>query len=261
MTHPHSATASLDGVILALAGLAVALYLGGVLISRGRRSWPVQRSVLWLAGTAAATASVVGPLADAAHEDFVAHMATHLLGGMIAPLLLVLAAPVTLALRTLAIVPARRVSRILRSRPARLISHPVTALLLSAGGLWLIYLTPVFAAMRTDPLMHLIVHAHLLAAGALFTAAVIGIDPHPHRAGRPLLAAAIVAGSASHSILAKYLFAHPPVGVSASAAAEGAQLMYYAGATIEGVVILIFCAQWYRAAGRRLARTPSAVAV
>ncbi|WP_434612356.1 cytochrome c oxidase assembly protein [Arthrobacter sp. A5] len=52
----------------------------------------------WLAGTVAAAAAVTGPLAEDAHTEFTAHMAGHLLVGMIAPLLLVSAAPVSLAL-------------------------------------------------------------------------------------------------------------------------------------------------------------------
>ena len=74
--------------------------------------------MLWLLGHVAAPAAASGPLAEAADTGFVAHMVTHLLLGMLAPLLLVLAAPVTLLLRTLPLAAARRVSRVLTSRPA-----------------------------------------------------------------------------------------------------------------------------------------------
>jgi putative membrane protein len=180
-------------------------------------------------------------------------MGGHLLAGMLAPLLLVLSAPVTLALRTLDVVPARRLSRLLRSRPARVVAHPITAAALSAGGMWVLYTTPLFEAMQTNPLLHLLVHAHFLAAGYLFTAAMIGIDPRPHPPTRQLLAVVLVLALASHSILAKYLYAHPPAGVAALDAQQGAELMYYLGAWIEAAIIMIFCAEWYRAAGRRLA--------
>jgi hypothetical protein len=78
--------------------------------------------------------------------DLRGHMAQHLLIGMFAPLGLVLAAPVTLALRTLPVKAARRLATLLRSRPARWVGHPVTALALNSGGMFLLYLTPLYAA-------------------------------------------------------------------------------------------------------------------
>ena len=249
-THAHGGGASLDTFVLLVAAVAVLVYLGGVVGSRRRgRDWPLSRTVLWCAGILAGAAAAAGPLAAAAHESFTAHMWAHLLGGMVAPLLMVLGAPVTLALRTLDVTPARRLSRLLRSTPARFLAHPLTAGVLSAGGLWLIYLTPVFDAMRTQPLVHVLVHAHLVAAGYLFLAAVIGLDPRPHPPGRVLTAIVLVATMASHGILAKYLYATPPAGLDVLDVRAGAQLMYYTGAWVEAVTVVIFCAQWYRAAG------------
>ena len=260
--HSHGSAIPFDLVVIALAILVVAVYAAGAVASSRRgRPWPLYRTALWAAGIALATIAALGPLAHAAHTDFIAHMWAHLLGGMLAPLLLVLAAPVTLALRTLAVTPARRLTRALRSMPARLLAHPISAAALSAGGLWLIYLTPVFEAMQASPLVHIAVHAHLLFAGYLFIAAVIGLDPAPHRPNRVVTAVVLVLAMASHSILAKYLYANPPGTVPTAQAQDGAQLMYYAGAWIEAAIIVIFCAQWYRAAGRRAARPQLAPAV
>jgi putative membrane protein len=252
--HTHGAAPSLDAVVLALAAGAVAVYVVGVRVSAKRgRPWPAYRVALWAGGIALATVAVIGPLADAAHDSFVAHMWAHLFGGMLAPLLLVLAAPVTLAFRSLDVTPARRLSRLLRSAPAQLIAHPVTAAILSAGGLWAIYLSPLYESMRATSLMHMVVHAHLLLAGYLFTAAIIGLDPAPHRPRRILVAVVLVLTLASHAILAKYLYAHPPAGVTPLEARQGAELMYYAGSWIEAAVIVVFCTHWYRATGRGLA--------
>lgn len=257
-SHAHGGGTPLDVILMVLFAISWVVYLSGVVSSHSRgRPWPLFRLVFWTAGIALAAAAVVGPLADAAHESFVAHMWAHLFSGMLAPLLLVLAAPVTLALRTLDVTPARRLSRLLRSAPARLVAHPLSAAVLSAGGLWVIYVTPVFESMQTNRISHLFVHAHLLAAGYLFTAAVIGIDPRPHPPGRAVSVVALVSVMASHGILAKNLYAHPPMGVPVSDAREGAQLMHYLGAWAEGTIIVIFCTQWYRAAGQRLTRQVS----
>jgi putative membrane protein len=244
-----------DVVVLGIAAIAIACYASGVATSRRRgRPWPTHRLVLWVAGVVAATASMTGPLATAAHEGFVAHMWAHLLAGMLAPLLLVLSAPVTLALRTLQVVPARRLSRVLRSRPARILAHPITAAVLSTGGLWLVYTTPILAWMQASMLVHVAVHVHLVAAGFLLTAAVIGIDPRPHPPHRILVAVVLVLTMAAHGILAKQLYADPPAFVDVADARAGAELMYTAGAWIEAAVVAIFCAQWYRATGRSLGR-------
>jgi putative membrane protein len=95
----------------------------------------------------------------------------------------------------------------------------------------------------------------VLAAGYLFTAAIIGSDPHPGDRSRVLVACVLVAAVAAHGVLAKYLYAHPPHGVGVVEAEAGAQVMYYGGALIEGVIIVVFCARWYRAAGRRMLST------
>jgi putative membrane protein len=252
MHAPHSPTDApiVEVLVLLLAAGAVAVYFTGVIVAHRRgRGWPLWRALCWCAGIASATASVVGPLAAAAHDSFVAHMTAHLLAGMLAPLLLVVAAPVTLALRGLAPTPARRVSRLLRSIPARVVAHPITAAALSTGGLWAIYRSPILPAMQASPLVHVLVHGHLLLAGYLFTAAVIGVDPRPHPVPRPFVAAVLVLSMAAHGILAKHLYADPPAGFAVGDVREGAQLMYYAGAWLEAVVIVIFCAQWYRAEG------------
>jgi putative membrane protein len=254
-THAHGGGIPLDVILMVLPAIAMVGYLSGVVSSHSRgRPWPLFRLVLWTAGIALAAAAVVGPLADAAHDSFVAHMWAHLFSGMLAPLLLVLAAPATLALRTLDVTPARRLSRLLRSAPARLVAHPISAAVLSAGGLWLIYVTPVFESMQTNRVSHLLVHAHLLVAGYLFTAAVVGVDPRPHPPRRAISVIVLVLVMTSHGILAKYLYAHPPIGVPLADAQQGAQLMYYLGAWVEGAIIVIFCTQWYRAAGQRLTR-------
>lgn len=231
---------------------ATMIYLGGGRATRRQgRSWPVRHTICWLAGLLVAAVSLVGPLAVAGHESFPAHMLGHLLAGMVAPILLVLAAPVTLALRALDVRQARRLSRLLRSVPARFLVHPVTAATINVGSLWLLYTTPLFDLMRSSPFLHLVVTAHFLIAGYLFVASLIGIDPNPHRAGYPLRALVLVTALAGHGILAKYLFAHPPAGVPAVEAESGSMLMYYGGDIADAVIIVVLCLQWYRAAGKR----------
>ena len=236
--------------------LAVVLYLGAVLSNRkhGRRRWPSLRTVSWVSGVGVAAAAFLGPLADAARRELPTHMMAHLLIGMVAPLLLVLAAPVTLALRTLPVVPARRLARLLRSVPVSIMMHPVITAVASGGSLWLVYGTPAFDDLLHLPLIHELVLVHFLFVGYLFTASIVGIDPSPHPTSFRLRAVVLVAVLAAHSILAKVVFATPRPGVPGAEVETAGLLMYYGGDLVSLAFIVVFCAQWSRASRRTAAR-------
>ncbi|CAM4267997.1 cytochrome c oxidase assembly protein [Paenibacillus tarimensis] len=234
--------------------LLILLYAGAAVLSSRRygRQWPLSRFVLWLLGVLSAAAAVVGPLAEQAHRMFQAHMAAHLLLGMLAPLLLVLSAPVTLALRVINTGASRRISRILRGACFGFLTHPVTAAFLNIGGLWILYTTELYALMQEHLLVHIIVHVHIFLSGYVFTASMIYIDPSPHRTGYVLRAVVMVTALAGHGILAKYLYASPPEGVPAVQAESGSLLMYYGGDGIHILLIVLLCVQWYKSARPRL---------
>ncbi|WP_189115798.1 cytochrome c oxidase assembly protein [Pilimelia terevasa] len=236
----------------------VGLLASGYLVAAAgdRQGWSRWRTAAWLTGCAV-LAVAVSPLRDSAGDPRV-HMAQHLLLGMLAPVALVLGAPVTLLLRVAP--PVRRpLARLLHSAPVRLVSHPVTAAALSTGGLALVMLTPVYAAAGRHPLLHDGLHLHYLAAGYLFAWAVAGPDPAPRRPGPALRTAVLVAAAAGHAVLAKYLYAHaghlpPGAGYDADAVRAAARLMYYGGDVAELLLAAALCADRYRRRGRRLAR-------
>lgn len=233
-------------VVLALVTAAVG-YAACLWAARGRSPWPVRRTVAWYAGLVCAGARLLGPVAAAAHTSFTAHMLGHLLLGMLAPLLLVLGAPVTLILRAVPVARARSLTRLLRSRYVRIITHPMVAAVLNAGGLWVLYSTELYQLMHTSALIHGLVHAHIFLAGYLFTASLVGVDPDPHRASVPVRSAVLIAFIAAHSILAKWLYAHPPAGVEVTDGQAGAHLMYYGGDAVDVVLIVLLFAGWYSA--------------
>ena len=256
-----SAPFPLAGVVLG-GGLLLFLVAYVVLVRAGRRrgrAWPDARTLSAAAGVVAGVVAV-GPLGVAGHHDFVAHMWGHLLLGMLAPLLLVLSAPVTVALRGLPVVWARRLSRVLSTPYVRVISHPVVAAVLNIGGLWLLYTTPLHGWMHASAVGHLVVHGHVLLAGWVFTAAMLQVDPAPHPHGHPLRAGVLVGFLALHAILSKHIYAHPPAGVGAAEAQEGAQLMYYGGDYIDLMLIALLCLDWYRRAAPERSGRVSGVA-
>lgn len=228
--------------------LALVMYLLAVLVTnRQYKSWPIYRTVCWVFGVILAIFAVAGPLANRGYSDFTAHMFGHLLLGMLAPLLMALAAPMTLVLRTLSVPFARRLSKVLRSWPSRMFTHPIVATFLNIGGLWLLYTTSLYSLMHKSILLHLVVHFHVFLAGYLFTVSMIYIDPIPHRIPFLNRAIVLVAGIAGHGILSKYIYAHPPEGVLLKQAEIGGMLMYYGGDVIDIVLIFILCLHWFKA--------------
>ena len=150
-------------------------------------------------------------------------------------------------------------SGVLRTRVVAVAAHPVVAAVLNVAGLWVLYRTDLFHASMHDPVLHILVHLHVLLAGCLFVYAIAGPDPSPHRAGLPLRAGVLVLAVAAHNVLAKTLYATPPVGVAADQAAEGAQIMYYGGAPVEIALMLLLALEWLRAQRRVDARAVPAV--
>ncbi|MFT9846648.1 cytochrome c oxidase assembly protein [Aneurinibacillus sp. REN35] len=248
----HSSGASLELILALPFVLALIFYIGAVIISnRHHKKWPLYRTICWVCGVICAALVFVGPLAARAHVDFTAHMLGHLFLGMLAPLLMALAAPVTLFLRTSNVNVARRFTRVLKSWPIRMYTHPIIASLLNIGGLWLLYTTNLYAAMQQSFLLHIVVHVHVFFAGYLFTVSMIYIDPTPHRFHFVYRAIVFIIALAGHGILSKYIYAYPPPGVSAAQAEMGGMLMYYGGDAIDLVLITILCFQWFKAARPR----------
>ncbi|MFC0469393.1 cytochrome c oxidase assembly protein [Halalkalibacter kiskunsagensis] len=248
-THIHEVIGIVPQIILVLPFvIGLVIYFFAVINSNRRyRKWPFYRTVLWVIGVLCAIVAVAGPFAQRAHTDFTVHMLGHLLLGMLAPLLMVLSAPMTLALRTLNVTLARRLTRVLKSWPVRLLSDPIVASLLNIGGLWILYATDLYTAMHENITLHVLIHLHVFLAGYLFTLSMIYIDPTPHPTSYVYRATVLILALAAHGILSKYIYANPPSGIPVYQAEKGGMLMYYGGDTIDIVIIFLLCYQWYRA--------------
>ena len=163
-------------------------------------------------------------LLQACHRD-------HLLLSMAAPLLIALALPTTLLLRALSQKNAVRLVRVLHSPPLRLLTTPGTALLLSSGGLVVLYFTPLYELSTRSTPVHALVHAHLVLSGLLFAWVILGLEPTTHRPSVRLRLVVLGVAIAVHAVVSQLLHAQLWVGVREPAAemeAAGA-LMYFGG--------------------------------
>ncbi|GFM19712.1 MULTISPECIES: cytochrome c oxidase assembly protein [Mycobacteriaceae] len=170
------------------AALVLAVgYLIGVRRLRGRGdAWPTGRLVSWLLGCLVlllATSSGIGRYMPAM---FSMHMVGHMLLSMLAPILLVLGAPVTLALRALPAAgrdeplgPREWLLAALHSRVSRVLTNPFVATALFVVGFYGLYFSGLFDSVVDSHGAHLAMNLHFLLSGYLFYWVVIGVDPTP----------------------------------------------------------------------------------
>lgn len=105
----------------------------------------------------------------------------------------------------------------------------------------MLYTIDLYRFMHGSTLVNALVRVHLLAAGYLLAASLVGLDPDGHRASFTVRSGVLVVFIAAHSVLAKWVYAHPPAGVDAADARTGAQLMYYGGDLVDiTLIVLLF---------------------
>jgi len=179
-----------DGVGLTVVMLGTALYLKGVWVLRRRGdAWPAGRLVAWIAGMLTVAWATIGGLGEYSHVMFSAHMGAHMVLSMVAPILLALGAPMTLALRTVPgprrpaeVSPRGLLLAFLHSRLSRFLTHPIVASVLFTGSLYGLYFSPLFDALMHNHFGHSLMALHFIAVGSLYYYVLIGVDPSP----RPL---------------------------------------------------------------------------
>ncbi|MEU9075966.1 cytochrome c oxidase assembly protein [Kitasatospora sp. NPDC048538] len=214
-------TWSPDWVFL-LAGLvALALYAVAVvrLHRRGDR-WPVGRTVGWVAGVGTLLLVTCTGLNDYGMVLFSAHMIQHMVLSMLTPILLLLGAPITLALRALRPAgkgrprgPRELLVALLHSRYVRVVSHPAFTIPLFIASLYGVYFTPLFDFLMQYRAGHIFMMVHFLLTGLAFFWPIMGVDPGPHRPGHVMRIIELFMGMPFHAFfgVAVMMAAHPLV--------------------------------------------------
>lgn len=173
--------------VLAVAGVVGYLLAVRHLVRRGDH-WPPGRTVSWVVGwmlVGATTSSGVGRFSGG---TFSAHMALHMSLNMVAPLFLVLGAPLTLMHRTARAHPQEEAGprewlTALRGWGfARFVYHPVHALVAFTATSYLLYFSGLFEQASRYHWAHILMNVAYLGIGYLFFSLINGIDPPP----RPL---------------------------------------------------------------------------
>jgi cytochrome c oxidase assembly factor CtaG len=189
--------------------LAGWMYLAGTrrLARGGGSPWPRARTAWFLAGLGALFVALVSPVDAYSDASFSIHMAQHLMLTLLAPPLLALGAPITLALRASSPEVRRRfLAPALSGRIAAFGSRPVVGWLLFVCVPVAIHVTPVFDLALRSPVVHALEHGAWLASALIYWWPIVGRDPSPHSMTYParLLSLFLAMPAASFLALALY---------------------------------------------------------
>lgn len=174
-------------LLVTLSVTALVLYVTAhlVLVRRGI-DWPVGRTVAWVLGWGLLL--WVGSAGVWAYSGaaFSYHMLVHMTVNMIIPVLIVLGAPITLALRVLPTHPETEpmglrdlVNGVLNWKPLEFLMHPVVIGINFIGSAYAVYLTGLFEYLMRYHWGHQLMTLHFLISGLLFFGLIVGADRNP----------------------------------------------------------------------------------
>lgn len=177
--------------LVALAGIYV---FGAVRLWRRGDKWSPLRTLSWLFGVITLALVTGTGVWTWGMMLFSTHMVQHMVVGMLTPIFLVAAAPITLVLRNL---PAqgrgsgirRGVLLVLNSPVTKVWCSPLITVGLFIASLYVLYFTPLLDVAMETHLGHVLMIIHFIAVGILFFGPILAVDPWPRHnsAGARLL--------------------------------------------------------------------------
>jgi putative copper resistance protein D len=165
----------------------------------------------------------------AAHDDVPSiHVLQHGMLMALAPMLLVLGAPVTLAMRTMSVVWRRRMRALLHSPSVRgLVARPIVLIADYNLTMALMLVAPVYRFADRQLAIHIAAHGYLVFCGLLFWSAMLARDPVPGRLPVSSRRRAVMLGIPLNLALASAVWMTPTwfIGEGHHEALAGAQML------------------------------------
>ena len=171
---------------VALAGGAYLWAVRRLSASSTRSPHPRWRTASFMAGLAAMLVALASPIEAYEGVLFSVHMVQHMLLELVAAPLLLLGAPVTLALRVATPRLRRRLLRVLHSRVVAVLSFPLLGWLVFAAVNWGWHFSSLYDQALENVALHYLQHATFLAASLLFWWPIVGADPARWRLPYPV---------------------------------------------------------------------------
>lgn len=171
---------------LALITLGYVWLVRRVDAAHPRTPVPRRRVGFFLAGVGVLAVALLSPIERYESALFSVHMTQHMLLEFVAAPLLLLGAPMTLALRAATPSVRRGLLWGLRSRLVHALSFPIVGWVVFAAVNWFWHFSPLYdQALENEPL-HYFQHATFIGASLLFWAPVIAVDPMRWRLPHPV---------------------------------------------------------------------------
>jgi putative membrane protein len=263
-----------DEFFLVACLVGIGLYVWGVVRLRRRGdAWSLGRTLAFVSGVLTIGVVMCTKLNDYGMVMFSVHMVQHMVISMLSPILILLGAPVTLALRALP--PAGRGRKgprelllaLLHSRYLRVVTHPAVTIPMFIASLYALYFTPLFDTLMGSRAGHAAMMVHFLAVGVVFFWPIMGVDPGPNRPGYLMRMLELFAGMPFHAFFGIALmmgstpmvetYRNPPasLGIDALADQNAAGGIAWAFSEIPSVLVLVaLLFQWYGSEQRQAKR-------
>lgn len=228
-----------------------------MVLVRRHRKWQASRSAAAIAAFGLAVVATQSGIATHDTSSFTAHVLQHLLLGMVVPILAALSAPLTLVLQ--AADPATRTvfRRALRHRVARALSRPLVGFVVFGASVVAVTFSPLLDVAARNDAVHLLLHAHLFLAGALFAWPVVGVDPVPSRPGHGARLLLVLASVPFHAFVGVALLSAPEPLFDAYPSLDdqrrAAGILWGSGEVLTIAIAAVVFRSWY-VADQRAAR-------
>ncbi len=261
---------SFDPLAIALISAAALVYLRAVReVNAAHPRSPVSRwrTIAFLAGLVAIAVALLSPIERYETALISVHMVQHMLLQLVAAPLLLLAAPVTLALRAAPAGVRGWLLRVLHSRLLRVVTHPIVAWTAFVVVGWGWQFSPLYDLAAESVLVHYVQHAVYLGVALLFWWPIVAVDPSPRKLAFPGRVAYVALSIPQNSFLGitlmnvqPSLYPHywtqlrdwgPPFAEDLQIAGA---IMWGMGAMVFVVALLLVLAAWMRSEERRTQR-------
>jgi cytochrome c oxidase assembly factor CtaG len=164
-----------------LVGLAWYLFSVRRLSARGQH-WSPWVTTSFVLGVAVTAYAYEGGIAHYERGNFTAHVVQLLLLSFVGPPLLAGGCPFRLALLSGTGKPTAGLVALMHARLARLVAHPLTALLVLSVTLYAYFLSPLYGISERHPVFLAYVHLQFFVGGSLFCWSLVGRDASPRPA-------------------------------------------------------------------------------
>jgi putative membrane protein len=251
-----------DWLSLVTVAVDIALGAGYVLaarrLSHKGRHWSPWRTASFLAGIVTILVATASGLASYDDSVFSIHVIQHLLLMNVAPIFLVLGAPVTLALQASGRHTQTTILRVLHHPIVEIITNPLVVLFFFSVTMIGYFLTPFYPFSLEHPLVHDLTHLHFLITGCLYWWLVVGIDPSRWRLTPPMklgfLAVDIPVGTLLGLALTQASVSVAPSFHTLADTQQGGGILWIASELFTFAAIGIVVFQWMRSDTREAAR-------